>query len=180
MKWGTQQITAKERFKGLIVETIRDVKTHYTNLQYPKFINAVDILDCLMESYKDEPKFVERAGEILKKHNITEEKLKAFAIIIGTDEAQQKNIPAKIQTYRDWFRALVDLANRTVFAGKQMNVNIDLAEVITTWNKMRGIIDMVEPEKRKKEIEEKSTMATDEQQPEPQEEAEDVEIEVIQ
>lgn len=130
-KWGGQQITAKERFKGLIVETIRDVKTHYTNLKYAQFINAVDILDCLMESYKDEPTFVKKAEEILKKHDITAEELRTFAVVIGTDEAQKQQIPTRIATYRDWFRALVDLANRTVFAGKQLNVNIDLAEVIT-------------------------------------------------
>ena len=168
-KWGGQQITAKERFKGLIVDTIRDVKTHYTNLEYAKFINAVDILDCLMESYKDEPKFVEKAKQILETHNTTAEQLKTFAIVIGTDEAQKQNIPTRIATYRDWFRALVDLANRTIFAGKQLNVNIDLAEVITIWNRMREI--KINPEKRMKEVEEKSTIAEDEPQ--------DVEIKVI-
>lgn len=129
MAYTNQDVSAKEQFKKLIVTSIADCKRFYNEIVYNSFYNSVEMLDCIMESYKKDPLFNAQLKLILKEYSINIESLKNLEIVNVFASAQQQNVEQK-KLYLQWLRLLIDLANRTVFSGREMDVDINLAEVM--------------------------------------------------
>jgi len=130
------ELQAKEKFKNLIVEAIKDAKNFFNELKYQNFLNAVEMLDCLMESYKNDPLFFEKVTKLLSDYNYALTEMKSLEMI-DRDLGKHLQERARIQLYQMWFRNLIDLANRTIFAGKQIDVDINLEEVFKVWNAVK-------------------------------------------
>ena len=129
------QLKAKEEFKKLIVHTIEDAKNFFNNLEFSKFIGAVTMLDCLIESYKEDPEFIASAQVLNQNNNISANQLSIMEIqgIEVSRNEQQRGY------FIEWFRLLVKLATRTVFAGRLTDVDIDLGSVMKLWRDMTEI-----------------------------------------
>lgn len=126
---------AKERFKNLIVTAIENAKNYFNDAKPLNFMNAVEMVDCLLESYKEDPIFIEKGGKLLTNFKVKSESLQELALIdIDTSTLLQQQ--TKVGLYQQWFRLLIDLANRTVFAGKSIDVDLDMSEIFKTWRDM--------------------------------------------
>lgn len=129
-----EQLKARDKYKNLIVETIQDGKNNFTNLEYSKFKNSVIMLECLMDSYKEDPKFLEIIIEIQRKMKM--KATNSFAESIqGMKSSSRQD---EIDYFRKWFKALVNLATRTVFSTRMTSVDINLSEVMKIWKEMAG------------------------------------------
>ena len=131
-----KQISAKEKFNEQIVTTIGDARTHYGNLKYQQFMNMVVMLDCLMESYKQDPEFIKKATVLLEEKQID--------VLSRTSQEIMGMItenPAKKDRlyFIEWFKLLVSLSTRTIFAGRMTNVDIDLASVWDDYKRMTNM-----------------------------------------
>lgn len=128
---------AKEDFKKLIVKTIGEAKDFYSNLKYFNFINSVTMLDCMLGSYKDDPQFISNAMLVNQANEVQQNEMNILKLEgINTSALDQKR-----KYFISWFRILIDLSIRSVFAGRMTNVDIDLAEVWDDWKRMLSVTD---------------------------------------
>jgi len=130
-----EQLKARDRYKNLIVETIQDGKNNFTNLEYSKFKNSVIMLECLMDSYKEDPNFLDVIQKIQGEMNI--KAINTLAESIQGIKSSSKQ--DEIDYFRKWFKALVNLATRTVFSTRLTSVDINLSEVMDLWKEMAGL-----------------------------------------
>lgn len=146
---------AQEEFKRLIVTAMTNTKDFFNDIKYNNFMNSVEMLDCLMESYKKDPIFLDKASAILTIFKLNQEDIRGLEII-DINEASKMEFESKVKLYQSWFRLLVDLANRTVFAGRMLDVDIDLEKVFNTWKAMIKVEKETTPADIQKEAEEVS------------------------
>jgi len=130
-----EQLRARDRYKNLIVETIQDGKNNFTNLEYSKFKNSVIMLECLMDSYKEDPNFLVVIQKIQSEMNL--KTISSLSESIQGIKSSSKQ--DEIDYFRKWFKALVNLATRTVFSTRMTSVDINLSEVMTIWKEMAGL-----------------------------------------
>lgn len=171
----SQQLKALDRFKNLIVESIKDTKDFFNDLKYENYRNSVSMLDCLLESYKKDPQFETKAKEIL-----TVFKIKQFSNLtlqlIDQELGDEYDIQNKNKLYQSWFRLLIDLANRTIFSGRMMDVDVNMEDIMSTWQDMVGTSKKdIEDEAESKSVTDHTNDEDDEEEPE----VEDIEIEPI-
>jgi len=132
-----EQLKARDKYKNLIVETIQDGKNNFTNLEYSKFKNSVIMLECLMDSYKEDPNFLEKINLIQSEFNLKSGN-NLTESIQGIKSSSKEDV---IDYFRNWFKALVNLATRTVFSSRMTSVDINLGEVMNIWREMAGFED---------------------------------------
>ncbi len=123
-----KQLNARDEFKKLIVGSIEAAKTNYNDLDYRKFFNAVEMFDSLMVSYKNDSDFIKATAALQNNNQSAQEQLKVLSLIDSQNVDSQQMLQ-KITFYRSYFTALVELATRTVFAGRDVDVDIKLEDV---------------------------------------------------
>jgi hypothetical protein len=128
--------SAKDDFKKLIVKRIEATTDFYSSGQFASYFNSVEMLDCVMVTYTDDEEFQKGIKELVNANESVKEKLKTL-MMVDTSTAENAQVQEKFKFYQSYFKALVDLANRTLLAGRDVDVDINLEEVF------RNIGDML-------------------------------------
>ena len=132
------ELNAREKFKLQINTAIAKAREYYSEGDKEKFYNAVVMLDVLLTSYKHDTVFQENFDELSRRYQISEAYYSSLASI--TRDKKYKDILKNHEEdfYIEWFRMLVDLAVRTIFQDKDVDVDIDMTEVFAVVNKIKG------------------------------------------
>jgi len=88
-----------------------------------------------MDSYKEDPTFL----EVIKKIQIDFSVKSGNSLSESIQGIKSSSKEDVIDYFRNWFKALVNLATRTVFSSRMTSVDINLGEVMDIWREMAGM-----------------------------------------